>query len=279
MTCLKKKGRIALAFLSGLTEKKNDGMFCYMLQLRKDKKDGGGAYMFSVAICDDDELLCARIENTIRSYMGKNSIRTEVYYSCEKLYDAIQNKEQYDLLFLDIELGLMNGVEMGNRIRNEFNDERTHIVYISAKTNYAMELFDVRPLNFLVKPFTKKQIIDVLNKAMELTGNFHKYFEFQTEQTVSRIEYGDIIYFESKSRKVALFSLQGKHEFYAQLNDIEQQTKGEFLRIHQSFLINPMYVKQFCSQKVVLNDDSELPISHAYRKVLRTKMLKRWESE
>ena len=79
-------------------------------------------------------------------------------------------KEQYDIIFLDIMLPQMDGVELGSYIRNVKNDNYTQIVYISSETSYAMELFEVRPLNFLIKPLDEKKIQKVLELFLKLNG-------------------------------------------------------------------------------------------------------------
>ncbi len=63
--------------------------------------------------------------------------------------------EYFGLIFLDIEMQYVNGIEAGKIIREKMKDELTKIVYISGSDNYAMELFQVRPLDFLIKPISK----------------------------------------------------------------------------------------------------------------------------
>ncbi|MEL7568552.1 MAG: response regulator [Dehalobacterium sp.] len=76
----------------------------------------------------------------------------EVFFSGEKLYQFICEGACFDIVFLDIELPKISGIDIGKKIRDEMHDETTKIVYISGKDSYAMGLFDVRPLNFLIKP-------------------------------------------------------------------------------------------------------------------------------
>lgn len=68
------------------------------------------------------------------------------------MYQFICEGACFDIVFLDIELPKISGIDIGKKIRDEMHDETTKIVYISGKDSYAMGLFDVRPLNFLIKP-------------------------------------------------------------------------------------------------------------------------------
>ena len=81
------------------------------------KRRGGAC--FSLAICDDDELLCEKFESYIDDYIRRGIVHCEVYYSGEKLYDDMASGKCFDLVFLDIELKKIGGIELGHRIRDE----------------------------------------------------------------------------------------------------------------------------------------------------------------
>ncbi len=72
----------------------------------------------------------------------------------------------YDLLFLDIELPQINGVAVGRYIRETIKNEIIQIAYISSKQKYAMELFEMHPINYLVKPLTYEKIAKVIDKFL-----------------------------------------------------------------------------------------------------------------
>ena len=107
-----------------------------------------------IMICDDEPCTCAQIEDTLLKYGNDNaiSIDTEVFDTGEALYSYISSTPDVDLVFLDIELPGINGATVGNSIRNKLRQNDLQIVYISSKTNYAMQLFEARPFDFLVKP-------------------------------------------------------------------------------------------------------------------------------
>lgn len=87
--------------------------------------------MFSVAVCDDDELLCEKIEACLKAYQPQGLVRCESYYSGEKLYADMLRGEAFDLIFLDIELKAMNGGNLGAKIRTELqNRKNAYRLYI-----------------------------------------------------------------------------------------------------------------------------------------------------
>lgn len=113
--------------------------------------------MLRIAICDDEITICSHIENIIMEYSKYFVIK--VFYTGEQLVDYIEQGNKFDLIFLDIELNLLNGIQVGKKIRQDMNDYITKIVYISGKNCYDRELFDVQPLNFIPKPIIKKKLL------------------------------------------------------------------------------------------------------------------------
>ena len=121
--------------------------------------------MLRIAICDDDKELCIELKSMLNEISKNTGEAFEISVFCngEGLCDSLMSGNRFNLIFLDIELCEINGVEVGKKIREELNDEITQIVYISAKESYAMELFDIRPLNFLVKPLKIEKLNTFLN--------------------------------------------------------------------------------------------------------------------
>ena len=115
--------------------------------------------MFRIAVCDDDEIICSEIERIILEYGSRDEINVEVFLSGEEFCKFLSDGEMFDLVFLDIELKQINGIEVGRRIREELKNEIIQIVYISALDSYYRALFDVRPMHFLHKPLEPEKII------------------------------------------------------------------------------------------------------------------------
>lgn len=224
--------------------------------------------MFHVAICDDEVALCAQLENYLGQYASRGIVKTETFYSADKLYEALGRGEYYDLIFLDIEFEMTDGVEIGRRIRDELGDERVQIVYISVRQDYAMELFSVRPMNFLVKPVSETEVVENVDKAIALSGMNELYFEFKFRADNYRIPYGDIMYFESSNRKVYIHTKHGVKEMYGRLNEVGKRIPPTFIRVHQSYLVNRMYVTHWNSEELSLSNGCRLSVSQPYRKAM-----------
>ena len=235
--------------------------------------------MFRVAICDDNKALCIKIQKEIEEFFSTENIsyETDLFFTGEELITSLKEQEKYDLIFLDIELGVINGINVGRFIREELLDDNTQIAFISAKSTYALELFQIRPIHFLVKPFAKVQLFKILEKTLELQGRQTKFLSYKSERAEKRVFFKDILYFSSEGKKIFIHMINGEDYFYGKLSDLNIPTT-DFLCIHKSFIINKFYVVQFKFDKVILSNSEELPISRSYRKEVR-KQLSLWQRE
>ena len=213
-------------------------------------------------ICDDEKSTCSELEEIILKYAKEKSVSlvTEVFYSGDTLLDYLK-REKINILFLDIELPGKDGVMVGKYIREVLEEENIFLIYISSKENYALQLFQNRPFDFLVKPIEAAKIYHVLDNI-------------QTQNSTYRISYKDILYFQSTGRKINIVMKKEIRTFYGKLNEIEKRIpENVFLRIHKSYLVNKNYVKEFTYEWVKMLNGDVLNISKINRADVRRKIL------
>jgi len=230
---------------------------------------------YKIAVCDDESVICRTIYDMIKNISKLIDIRfeTDCFSSGEELCDEMKSNP-YDLIFLDIELPRMNGVAAGKYIRENLNNETVQIAYISSKQQYAMELFESRPINFLIKPITPEKILTIIEKLLKLHAVDTQIFKFKVRQEYIKLPMSEIIYFSSSGRTVTLVSLDKSYTFYDTLEDIYSEIKNRhFLYIHKSFIVNYRYVRQYEYEQVTLLDGTVLPISQPRRKLIRKMIL------
>ena len=197
----------------------------------------------NIAICDDDKGVCSQLEGWIEQYNYENATRlyVDVYHSAETLQQQLQTGQWYDMLFLDIELPQKNGIELGQMIRSAWKMDLIYLVFISGKSNYCMDLFDVHPLNFHLKPLKHK----------------------------------DVVYFVGAGKGVEVHCKDGRVAFAGnslqQLCDIYE--KHGFSRCHKSYLINLNYVSEYSMSKVKMSDGKEIIIGKSRRKQFKDEFI------
>ncbi len=231
--------------------------------------------MYTIGICDDIPSICTQIEETILHYGHSEGelFKIDIFHSGEEVLEHFESGRELDLLFLDIELKELNGVELGRKIRSEFMNETTQIVYISAKESYAMDLFQVRPMNFLVKPIKQNAIVSMVKQAMALNAG-SDYFCYKTGRDFHRQNIRDILYFESHGRQIRMVTRSGEVIFYDKMNDVQKRLKENlFIPIHKSITINYRHIRDFYYDRIVISNGETLSISQSRRKKVRALQL------
>lgn len=225
--------------------------------------------MIHVCICDDEIEITTELERVLFNIFEKLNIEHEidVFSSSEKLYQKMETGTHYDLIFLDIEFtsDTINGVEVGQLIRDVHSNHLVSIVYISWKKNYALQLFDIQPLNFLIKPLAYEKVEEVVRRYLKIAGLMSGTLTYKKGRDTFKVPIRDIIYLENYERKVIIhLSDGGTEEFYGSLKEIyeEDLKRFDFLFIHASYAVNYDYVTtlQF-DQVFLLGREESLPIS------------------
>ena len=230
--------------------------------------------MIKVAICDDDMAICELIEQTLEN----KSNHMEVFYTGEELIRNLMSGKRYDVIFLDIELNSISGVEIGHKIRSELNDVITQIIYISSKENYAMQLFKIRPADFLVKPFGKDEIEGAFYSISRLLEE--NTIKFKNGYDINLIKANEIRYINSEARKLKVVTVNSQESFYGKMDDfIEAFETAGLIRIHKSCVINPMHISRYTYDFVIINDGSELNISKPYKTKVRQQLMNLWRQK
>ena len=230
--------------------------------------------MIKVAICDDDMAICELIEQTLEN----KSNHMEVFYTGEELIRNLMSGKRYDVIFLDIELISISGVEIGHKIRSELNDVITQIIYISSKENYAMQLFKIRPADFLVKPFGKDEIEGAFYNISRLLEK--STIKFKNGYDINLIKVNEIRYINSEARKLRVVTVDCEESFYGKMDDfIEGFETAGLIRIHKSCVINPMHISRYTYDFVIINDGNELNISKPYKTKVRQQLMNLWRQK
>lgn len=235
--------------------------------------------MLRIAICDDETGTCSEIENRILDFARHNAlqIETEVFYSGETFYRSVQEDCPFDLVFLDIQLVRLDGVQVGRQIREQLGNEKISIIYISSKETYAMSLFQVRPLDFLIKPVTEEKVAAALEKFIRLKKADKIEFYFHAGKSLYRFYLEEIRYFACCGKKIQIYTDSGQKEFYGAMREVWRQVEGKgFWVIHKSYIVNGSFISVYHYDSVEMTDGTLLPISQKYRKAMKESLTEKY---
>ena len=224
-----------------------------------------------ILICDDDPVFCDELERNLEQYEIIHRLEFEILkvFSGEQALDALAQGD-WDVLFMDIEMPTINGVEAGKRVREQLQNYSLKIIYVSSRQEYAMDLFKVDTFDFLIKPVAYEELEAVLDKLQKTLDRNGEMFVYRKKGQAVRCRLEDILYFESWLKKTIIVTRQKEDEFYAPLKDIYEELKDKkFFYCHKSILVNYDRVAEFHYDRLVLDNGKELEISQSKRKEVR----------
>jgi len=233
--------------------------------------------MVYVAVCDDETKVGAELEHALITIFDNMQVEYEidVFFSGAELCRLMETGAHYDLIFLDIEFAKneINGVEVGLLIREAYQNNSVSIVYISREKDYAFQLFDIRPLNFLIKPFEHDTLEKTVETYFKIAGLWSSEFSYNVGRDTFKVKIKDIMYIENNDRKVILHFADGRtDEFYGSLKEVYQESlkKFDFLFIHASYAVNFDYISAMrYNQLSLVGSAMSLPISQGRRNEVR----------
>lgn len=233
--------------------------------------------MYTIGICDDNELFCWETESMILDYCHKIhlEIETLVFTSGEELLEHWNQGSSLDLLFLDIELQTTDGIAIGKEIRQTMANEYTQIVFVSVRDDYAMQLFRIRPLDFLIKPISFQEISRIIDTYCSLFVNLRAFYEYSINKTIYRIDQRNIVCMQSSGKIITIYTTDREYQHYGKLSDcIEQLNSNLFILVHKSYIVNINYITVYKANELIMMNACRIPISQARRQSVKEFILK-----
>lgn len=222
--------------------------------------------MIRVAICDDDLEHREYIVNIIKG-IPESNIDIDTFEDGIFLLQRIQHEKlMYDIIFLDMEMSHLSGIETAKIIR-QFH-QNIIIIFVTGFEIYAKEAYDVHPFHFLSKPVKKQKLLTVFHQAYGIVTAYQQYFSYGKKKEIHRVALRDILYFESQNRSILIHTRDGQlHSYYDRLSHVEESlanSNGLFYRIHQSIIVNRRYISKLERTNVTLLNGENLPVSAKY---------------
>lgn len=229
-----------------------------------------------IAICDDEERIRLLLKDKIEKYYFPKDIEytIQTYESGENLVK--DNLEDIDLLFLDVDMPGMSGMETANEIRKT-NGEML-IVFLTAYSEFVFESFKVDAFRYLVKPLKDAELAEVLDAVQgRLCTDEEEYLNFQFQNEMYHVKYSDIIYIEGMREKIWIYCADRTYRWSGTLKEMNELLSGKgFFQVHRSYIININKIKKYNSQTVMFEGNREVPISRYKLKDFKEEYIKYW---
>ncbi len=223
-----------------------------------------------IAICDDDKKDIKRLRSLIKKYDDVNQIGISIseYKSGTEMLDVYFDGEKPDIIFLDINMGDIDGLSVAKRIR-EIDDD-VPIILVTAFINYALDGYKVKASRFLIKDDLDKTFDECMDDICKDIRKKSKTIAFNCVEGEMRLKVSDIILIETSGHKNLIKLKNETYQIYEKLDVLEEMLKGYgFLRTHNSFLVNMAHIRGINSYVLTLDDGRQLPVPKARYKQVR----------
>lgn len=221
--------------------------------------------MINIGICDDEASMRRLLRAPLEQKLQLLGADYRIYeYDCGETLLTRPETEWLDILFLDIELKQLSGMETARNLRKR--DSHTLLIFVTAYPDFVFQGYEVHAFHYILKPYENQKIMKVLEQAIkELGQNREHYFTLEQKSGTTKIPAKKIHAFSSDRRKIIISLEDGnKLEFYGKLDAVETDLPDYFIRCHNRHLVNLNYVTALEKDGCTLRSQS-FPVSRAYR--------------
>ncbi len=206
----------------------------------------------------DDEPIAIKV---IQDHLEKFE-QFECKHGFTKAIDAIDvlNSEAIDLLFLDINMPGISGIEFLKSLSNP-----PKVIFTTAYRNFAVDAFDLDAVDYLVKPISFERFLKSINKFLaqqqnKATGkNINEtskdYIILKSDKKNYKIKFADILFLESLDNYIKVHTTEHALICYESLSRIEKELSNDFIRIHRSYIVNLIKVDVFTSSTIEIGEN------------------------
>lgn len=218
---------------------------------------------------DDEPLALRQISDFIRK-----TPFLELAGECKNAFEAIDilNNEALDLMFVDINMPGLNGMDFIKSLSN-----RPQVIFTTAYSEYAVEGFKIDALDYLLKPIGYNAFLKAANKAKsffeiqqkvgEVQGENEDYLFVKSEYKIVRINLKDIKYIEGMREYVRIY-IEGARSVMSlmSMKSLEENLPAErFMRVHRSFIVNLNRITTIERSRILFDKDVSIPVSDQYK--------------
>ena len=218
--------------------------------------------MLQLAVCDDERVFRSDLRKLLGTELELCGIDYHIseFTSGEELIAGLE-KADCQILFLDIEMKGIDGVEAARRLRE--TKRQMEIVFVTSYADFVFQGYEVRALNYILKPYELEKIAAVLHTALEaLDIEAEKYYVIDQRGGSIRVPLSSVKYFSSERRTVHAVTTEREYTFYEKLSDLETELPDTFVRIHNRYLVHLKYLEAV-RQNTAVVDGEELPVSRS----------------
>lgn len=224
-----------------------------------------------IAICDDSSIFRQQLLEELREYFHSLDVSIYPFASGEALLQGI-DKTEYDIIFLDIEMEGIDGLETARRIRT--SNCGIPIILLTSHTELAMAGYEVQAFRFLGKPLERNKLIQALQAIENQLCNNIK-IAINVDGIQKYILCKNIKYIKSENVYLNIVTHNTTYLIRKKLKtQIEELPENLFVPVHRSFIVNLMFVDSFDGKTIIMDDGTNIPVARGSRDIFKQRMLR-----
>lgn len=217
-----------------------------------------------VAVCEDEVIQINLLNNQIENWAKEKGIDISIdnFKTAESFLFQWSDYDKYDIIFLDIKLSEMSGIELSNRIREK--NKTIDIVFVTGFFKYALHGYRVSALQYLMKPIDTSDLYFCLDKTFNRVNSKDEIstLVIETTKKIIKLDYNKINYCIMFSPYIEVHTNSEKITLRKKISEMEEILPSKyFVRCHRSYIVNVKYIKSITKNNVLLENGINIPIS------------------
>lgn len=220
-----------------------------------------------IAVCDDGVVFQKQINDIIKKHYNTMDYLVDTYSSGRELLNNIKKESKYQLIFLDVDMPQLSGIEVAKAIRKLGLE--VYIIFITSHEEFVYEGYEVEAFRYLLKPIEEGKIIKAIELIKEKFSQ-QEFLKLKIDYGEELIEIQDICYVEARNVKVLIVTDNKEYTVRGTLKEYEQRLlKDYFYKCHRSYLVNFKHIRAINENDFILDNGHKVPISRMLKKVAK----------
>lgn len=222
--------------------------------------------MISIVIVEDNDSSAKLLENYIRQFEKDENIRFHIDIYKNAINFFTNYRKAYDIIFMDIELPDINGMDAAMKLRSF--DKQAVLIFVTNMAKYALKGYEVDALDFMVKPINYRNFSLKLKKAISIV-NSNSDIQITISQTTGfvRLSIKDICYIDVLGHKLNYYTNTNIYSRTGSLTELEKELKKHnFFRCNSCYLVNPKHIVSIKGLSIEMSNGDIITISHPRKK-------------